>query len=221
MSDVFVLNHIWLQKVSYIAYVLSLFKEKKAKQADDQKRYIAKRCREDYRKSLRKLKTESQIIGVFMTGMQRAMDGSMKPIPGSKYSRWSLDNLSNILFPIETDFTCPPTDAAADSLNAVTLRTCYVISFRGAPHGRAPRPASQDDAMRWYKEVEEPRGAGVDAKTKRQADYFYGRSVYGSASLLVDTVIFPIAMTLSVSVCVCIVCSFMIIGHILAKIQNI
>lgn len=46
---------------------------------------------------------------------------------------------------------------------------------RGCPEGRPPRPVSKEDVVKWYTEVEKPRGTGLDPATKQTADYFYGR----------------------------------------------
>jgi len=36
--------------------------------------------------------------------------------------------------------------------------------------------------MAWYREVEQPKGIGLDPSTRRPADYFYGK--YSHSSLL-------------------------------------
>jgi len=57
-----------------------LITEKKAKEAERLKRFIAKKAREDNAKAIRKMKTESQIIGV-LTATHRPLADN-KPIPG-------------------------------------------------------------------------------------------------------------------------------------------
>ena len=55
--------------------------EKKAKKADEDKRLLAKKAREDHVRAMRKLKTESQIIGGFVMSLN---NGRNKPVPGGK-----------------------------------------------------------------------------------------------------------------------------------------
>jgi SH2 domain-containing protein 4A len=99
--------------------------ERKAKEAEQEKRLLARRAREDHHRAMRRLKTESQIINTFVFS-QGEMPG--KPLPG--------------------------------------VKSC--------PQGRPYRPATKDDVIRWYKEVEQPKGAGLDPVTKQTATYFYG-----------------------------------------------
>lgn len=61
-----------------------LEQEKKSKQEEEKQRLIAKKAREDHRRTMRKLKTESQIIGTFTIGLRfAAVD---KPTPGASKS---------------------------------------------------------------------------------------------------------------------------------------
>ena len=56
--------------------------EKKSKQADSEKRQIARRAREDHKRSMRRsLKTESQIVGMLSLSLQKVRDGkeNVKP----------------------------------------------------------------------------------------------------------------------------------------------
>lgn len=99
--------------------------ERKAKQEEEKQRLLAKTVREDHRKSMRKLRTESQIIGTFVVG-GHVVFGS-KPAPGTKSAL-----------------------------------------------GRPPRPSCRDDVTKWFRETELPKGSGLDAKTKKLAEYFHG-----------------------------------------------
>ena len=56
--------------------------QKKAKQADSEKRTLARRAREDHKQSLRRtLKTESTIVGMLAVSLQKVRDGkeNVKP----------------------------------------------------------------------------------------------------------------------------------------------
>lgn len=103
--------------------------ERKSRLIEEEKRFIAKRAREDHRKSLRKLKTESQIIGVLMTMHSAAVEKnkSAKPVPGAK-------------------------------------------SFKG----KSSRPATKEEAVNWFREMELMKGSGCDPVTKQLAPYFHG-----------------------------------------------
>lgn len=62
---------------------LVLIAEKKAKEAENMKRLLAKRAREDNARAWRKLKTESQIIGVLMSSNgDFSIDDRNRPVPG-------------------------------------------------------------------------------------------------------------------------------------------
>jgi len=54
------------------------------------------------------------------------------------------------------------------------VHSWHDLSGRSCPPGRPARPADEQAARAWYREVEEPRGSGVDLSTNRLADYFYG-----------------------------------------------
>jgi hypothetical protein len=67
----------------FIVHAFVSIVEKKAKEADNMKRLIAKRAREDNARAWRKLKTESQIIGVLMSSNEDfSIDNHKRPVPG-------------------------------------------------------------------------------------------------------------------------------------------
>jgi len=43
------------------------------------------------------------------------------------------------------------------------------------PPGRPTRPTDREAAKAWFREVEAPKGVGLDPSTQQLADYFYGK----------------------------------------------
>jgi len=59
--------------------------EQKAKQAEEERRLIARRAREDHKKAVRRLKTESQIIGNFTVTFEDVRRQFEAPTSGGMY----------------------------------------------------------------------------------------------------------------------------------------
>ena len=67
-----------------------------------------------------------------------------------------------------------------DALYKLTTFTftcdCFVWFVRWwCPPGRPTRPTDREAAKAWFREVEAPKGVGLDPSTQQLADYFYGK----------------------------------------------
>ena len=53
--------------------------------------------------------------------------------------------------------------------------SCCPLQCRKPLKGRGTKPADKQAVVSWFKETEEPRGAGLDPKTQQVAKWFHGR----------------------------------------------
>ena len=54
---------------------------------------------------------------------------------------------------------------------------CFYLKS-ACPNGRPPRPSNKQEVITWYKELEAPKGAGINKTTRLPVDYFHGNYSY-------------------------------------------